>query len=223
MSGVWMSSVLSNSEIGYKLGLRRKPYGQDWDPEGHAPPPVGHIVVQSLNRYTRGESVAREELPEAAAVWDEKSFRRAKDIFAVGGFYCVKGKLADVLSRFDMGEGGLIPFPIYKADMETPYPGEFFLLNFGAIKNSIIPEKSQNVVKFTINKNSGQQIWKMNSWHEDADVALSPFAIEGADLWFEELVDNKIFMSDALAQALVGIGLADVFKLKRCRIAAELR
>ena len=217
--GVWMSSVLSNSAIGYKLGLRRKPYGQDWDPEAHAPPPVGHTVVQSLNRYTRGETVSRNELPEAAAVWDQRSFKRAKDIFTVGGFYCVKGALAEVLSRFDLGEGGLIPFPVYQADLATPYPGEFFLLNFGAIKNTILSEQCEDARKFYIDKDSGLQVWKINQLYPDGQVVVSSLALIGSDLWFEQVAHDRIFMSDALAQAIIEIGMGDVFRLKQCRIA----
>ena len=184
-------------------------------------PPVGHTVVQSINRYTRGEPLAREEFPEAAAVWDEKSFKRAKDIFSVGGFYRVKGQLAEVLSHFDLGEGGLIPFPIYQADLAPPYPGEFFLLNFGCIKNTILIEQYEDAKRFVVDKESGLQIWHINRSKPESDVVLSPRALEGPDLWFEEVVHNKIFLSNALGQALLDIGMGDVVRLTRCRIAAN--
>jgi hypothetical protein len=210
--------VFGNYEIGYKLGLRRKQFGEDWDPEAHAPPPVGPIVVQSINRYTRGEPLAREELPEAAAVWDAKSFKRAKDLFSVGGFYCVKGKLAEALARFDLGEGGLIPFPVYQADLATPYPGEFFLLNFGCIKNSILIDRCEDATKFLVRKATGVQVYHLNDFKPEGDVVLSPRALEGPDLWFEEAVHEKLFLSDALGQALLDIGMGEVFRLTRCRI-----
>lgn len=98
---------------------------------------------------------------EAAAVFDEERFERTRDLFAVGGFYAVKGRLAQVLSRFDLGEGGLIPFPIYQADLVTPIKGEFFLLNFGARKSSCLPDQSINVAKFLVTKTNGSQIWRV--------------------------------------------------------------
>ncbi|WP_143738524.1 hypothetical protein [Erythrobacter colymbi] len=217
--GAWMSDVFGNYEIGFKLGLRRKQFGKDWDPAAHAPPPVGPIVVQSINRYTRGEPLAREEFPEAAAVWDEKSFRRAKDLFSVGGFYCVKGKLAETLAQFDLGEGGLIPFPVYQADLATPYAGEFFLLNFGCIKNSILVDQCEDATKFLVRKATGVQVYHLNDFKPEGEVVLSPRALEGPDLWFEEAVHEKLFLSDALGQALLDIGMGEVFRLTRCRIA----
>ena len=220
MSGaVWMSDVFGNYEIGFKLGLRRKQFGEAWDSEAHAPPPVGRTVVQSINRYTRGEPLAREEFPEAAAVWDEKSFKSAKDVFSVGGFYCVKGQLAESLSRFDLGEGGLIPFPVYKADLVTPYPGEFFLLNFGCIKNTVLIDQCEDATKFLVRKATGVQVYHINDFKPQGEVVLAQHALEGPDLWFEEAVHNKIFLSDALGQALLDIGMGEVFRLTRCRIA----
>ncbi len=220
MSGkVWMSSVKSNYALGDKPGVRTKYYGYDWQPAEFNIPLAPDEVHANMRRAGQGFALEREELPEAAAVWNEKRFKLLGDIFYAGGFLVVRGKLAEVLSRFDLGEGGLIPFTIYKADLDTPYPGEYFLLNFGCQKNSVLPEQSQNVVKFAVDHKTGLQYWKVNSWSEDADVVLSPVALEGPDLWFEEFVFNKIFMSDRLAQALIEIGMSDIFKLQKCRIA----
>ncbi|MCJ2189221.1 hypothetical protein, partial [Novosphingobium beihaiensis] len=173
--------------------------------------------IAGLNQYCRGIALSREQMPEAAAVWNEKYFKKVGDLFAEGGIYVVRGKLAEILSRFDLGEGGLVPFPVYKADLETPYPGEFFLLNFGARKNTLVPEASPNVAKFAVDHRTGQQIWKVQEWGE-GQVALSPAALDGPDLWVEEVLDNKIFMSDALAQALIAAKLDKDWCLTPCTI-----
>jgi hypothetical protein len=220
MSGrVWMSSVLSNYDIGMKQGSRTKFYGHDWNPASLELPLSPDEMRANMNRHMEGFALQRSEFPEAEAVWDEKRFKKIKDIFMVGPFYAVKGKLADVLSRFDLGEGGLVPFTIYQADLETPYPGEFFLLNFGAHKDTILIEQCGDARKFIVRKESGQQVWDINYLNEDGDVVLSPVALEGPDLWFEPAVYNKMFMSDALAQALIDIGMGDVFRLQECLIA----
>lgn len=224
MSGkAWMSSLLSNYEIGNKQGLRSKFYGYDWQPAEFKIPLSPDTVHASMKRYAQGFALKRSELPEASAIWDEKSFKKVKDIFTARGIYVVRGKLAEVLSRFDLGEGGLIPFTIYQADLETPYPGEYFLLNFGARKSSVLPEQSNKVEKFSVHHETGFQKWKVNLRSEDGDVALSPAALEGPDLWFEPAIYNKIFMSDRLARALIGIGMGEVFKLQECRIVEDVR
>lgn len=220
MSGkVWMSSLFSNYDIGNKQGLRSKFYSHDWQPATFEIPLSPDEVHEAMKRCSQGFALQRAELPEAAAVWNENGFRKVADIFTCGGgAFVVKRKLAATLSRFDLGEGGLIPFRIYQADLETPYPGEFFLLNFGAQKNSILVEQCEDTAKFLVRKETGQQVWDLNYLNENADVALSPAALDGPDLWFDPAVYNKIFMSDALAQALIAIGMRDIFKLQECRI-----
>lgn len=219
MSGkVWISSVLGNYQLGDKLGTRAKHYGRDWDPASDILPVATEEELAALRKYTSGFPLPRTSFPEASAVFNERKFRRIGNLFACGGFFVVRGKLADVLSRFDLGEGGLIPFPMYEADLITPIEDEFYLINFGARKNSILPELSENVVKFAVDRATGVQHWKVNSWCGDGDVVLSPTALEGPDLWFEEAVYNKIFMKDALVQALSSIGMAEAFDLRECRI-----
>lgn len=220
---VWMSSVQSNAEIGMKQGLRTKFYGHEWNPAEFKIPLQPEEVFKAMNLHSQGYALPREQMPEAGAVWNEKAFCKMADIFAIGGFFAVKGALAEVLSRFDLGGGGLVHLPIYQADLQTSYPGEFFLLNFGARKNTILPECSENVVKFVVDKTSGRQIWKVSAGAKDGDVALSAAALAGPDLWMEEDLDNKIFMSDALAQAISEIGMKDVFRLLECRVLENVR
>lgn len=215
---VWMSSVLDNYDIGMKQGARTKFYGHNWNPASLELPLSPPEVQASSIRHMQGFALDRSEFPEAEAVWNEGRFRKIRDIFMAGPFYAVKGKLADTLARCDLGEGGLIPFTIYKADLETPYPGKFFLLNFGCRRETVLPDKSRNVVKFSVHQETGFQKWKVNSWSEDEDVAVPSAVLEGPDLWFDPAIYNKIFMSDALAQALSKIGMGDVFRLQRCAI-----
>lgn len=151
MSGkVWISSVLSNYDIGMKQGVRAKFYGHDWNPADLKIPLEPDEVYAASKRHTQGFALKRSEFPEAVAVWDEKRFLKTKEIFTAGPFYAVRGRLAEVLSKFDLGEGGLIPFTVYRADLMTPYTDQFFLLNFGAQKHTILPAQSENVVKFAV-------------------------------------------------------------------------
>lgn len=219
MSGeVWMSSLKSNSQLGDKQGLRTKFFGEEWEPASFILPVMSDATLANMKRSARGYALQREELPEAAAIWNEKSFAKKGEIFWAGGFLVVRGKLAEILSRFDLGEGGLIPFPIYKADLVTPYPGEFFLLNFGAHKNSLLPKQCEDARKFIIEKNTGKQIWNVNDLKVDAFVAMSPAALDGPDLWFEETVYGEIFMSDTLGTAIAETQDAEEWRLHECKI-----
>lgn len=219
-SKVWMSSVKSNYALGDKPGLRTKFYSHNWEPAEFKIPLAPDDIFANMRRAGEGFALRREELPEAAAVWNEKRFKLLGDIFYAGGFLVVRGKLAEVLARFDLGDGGLVPFPIYKADLETPYPGEFFLLNFGCRKNTLFPEESGKVSKFVVEKKTGIQHWKVDEWVKEP-VALSRGALGGCDLWVEEVLYNKLFMSDALARAIIDIGLQEVFALEECKIVGD--
>ncbi|MFP5432382.1 hypothetical protein [Sphingobium sp. ba1] len=128
-SAVWVSSVLSPAGLGEKQGTRTKFYNHDWNPASFDIPTEPEEVYAAFRRHRTGYALQRSDFPEAEAVFDEKRFAKRRDLFFAGSFFAVKGKLAEVLPRFDLGEGGLIPFTIYKADLATPVDGEFFLLN----------------------------------------------------------------------------------------------
>lgn len=219
-SRVWMSSVFSPAGLGDKPGTHTKYYGHDWNPAEFEIPVEPDEVYAAYRRHRTGHALQRSEFPEAIAVFDEARFSKRKDLFFSGPFFAVQGKLAEVLARFDLGEGGLIPFTIYQADLETPYPGEFFLLNFGCRKNTLVPEESEKISKFVVEKKTGIQHWKVDEWVK-GPVAVTSDALGGCDLWVEEILYNKLFMSDALAQAITAIGLQEVFALEECRIVGE--
>lgn len=217
MSGtVWMSSMMSHA-LGIKQGTRTKYHGHDWNPASFNLPLEPDEVYAAHRRHKQGFALQRNDFPEAEAVFAPKRFARAGDLFFVGCFYAVRGRLAKVLGRFDFGEGGLIPFTIYQEDLVTPVDGEFFILNFGSRKNTVQIEQCEDKKKFIIDRDSRQQIWHLNVYNKDARVVLSPAALNGPDLWFEETVYNKIFMSDALASALHESGLARDWHLLACQ------
>jgi hypothetical protein len=136
--------------------------GRDWDPATDIVPVATESELRSLTLYTRGFTLPRESFPEADAVYDEKLFSLVGDLFASAGFFVVRGRLAKILSHFDLGSGGLVPFSIYQADLATPHNGEFFLLNFGARKNTIMIDKCEDATEFYIDKDSKQQVWEIN-------------------------------------------------------------
>lgn len=218
---VWVSRVMGNYQIGMKQGLRSKFYGQEWNPAEFTIPMLSDRVSAAASRHCQGETLERSDFTEAAAVWAEKNFNRTKDLFTAGPFYAVKGKLAEVLSRFDLGKGGLIPFTIYKADLVTPMEGEFFLLNFGGPKDSFVPEESnpKYVRTLFVDKQTGQSMWTISP-RVDGDIALSPAALEGADLWCEKAVFRTLFMSDRLVRAIQAAKIKIDFELFRARIVS---
>lgn len=214
---VWVSSVMSDYSIGDKQGIREKFYGEDWAPPTvilNVPP---ERVIQAMRRHNRGERLERTDFPEAMYVFDEGRWKRGGDLFCAGPFYALKGKLAEVLGQFDLGEGGLIEFPIYESDKVTRLPGPFYLLNFGAVKDSFVPDESKklrDVSELTPDRSEWWATYEL----EDGDIAVRETALNGADLWFEKKLKDRIFMSGRLHDAILAAKVKTKFRFAQARI-----
>jgi hypothetical protein len=220
---VWISEVMSNGDIGNKLGIRHKWFGEPWEAPylHHHVPKRSEAVFAAICRHADGHTMQREEMPEASAVYSMPHFKRTKDIFFVGAFLGVKGKVAEVLSQFDFGAGGgLVPYTIYEADEKTPLPGPFYIVNFGPMKDCFLPEASTNGQKPVLHHQTGKPRWFLN-YLKDGEIAVSPAALTGSDLWMCPGVGSRIFMRhrivEALKTALHAADFAD-FQLRRCRV-----
>jgi hypothetical protein len=221
---VWISGILSDYSLSSKTGLRWKYPDKPWSAAQHEIEGPTDDGVERLKLYNSGFSLPERHIPEALAIWNPKSFARFGDIFATYQFV-LRPALAEIFARFDLGEGGVTPMPVYQQDLQTPAPGEFFLLRLGARKNSFLPDLS-NRADYRIRPSykdpkTGETIWNIGSYIEDDDVVVSSVALEGADLWCETHVFDRLFLSGALAAALQQAKLKKVdFRLKRCRVAA---
>jgi len=218
---VWISSVGSNHQLFNKQGIREKYFGQDWAPSTFIMGVPTHEQMQDSNRYMREEHIERSALPEAAYVIDEKRWSRQKDLFAVDGFYAVKGKLAEILKQFDLGGTDLVEFPIYQADKTTQLPGPYYFLNLGSQKNCLRPELSTNLEAGVLNVTTGKRRWRPKSDLHDGDAAVTVAALEGADLWVDPKFPGQIFMSGPLHDAIEAARLKIDFYFTRARIVDD--
>jgi hypothetical protein len=222
---VWISEVMSNGDLGNKLGIREKWFGEPWEAPyvHHHVPPRSERVFAAICKHNAGHTMKREDMPEASAVYSMPHFRRAKDVFFIGAFLGVKGRVAEVLSNFDFGAGGgLVPYTIYEADERTPLPGPFYIVNSGPMKDCFLPDASTNIGKPSVHHETGQTHWPLRyRYLKDGDVAVSPAALAGSDLWMCPGVEGRIFMSNRVVEALkTALSDADFgeFRLHRCRI-----
>lgn len=69
-----------------------------------------------------------------------------------------------------------------------------------------------------MDKDSGQQIWAIEGSPEDGQVAVNSEALAGPDLWIEEVVIRKLFVSNPFAEAINKVGLDEAFGLKECLV-----
>lgn len=217
---VFRTSWGGDMRIGLKPGIRVKYFGHEWEPaqfENRTPPPE---VFDAIRKVDRGIPLGRLELPELASVWNEAALAKKGDLFAIGGFYAVRGKMAEVLQKFDLGEGGLIPVPLLKNDLKTPWPEPVWWLNFGATKGCFLPEDSKDV-RFLMEHRDGYKVWTFNGSTEDDMIAVSPNALNGSALWVERGLLSEIFISGDLVRALVEAKVKPKLRFSRVRIAGD--
>src|SRR5262249_16874645 len=224
---VWISEVMSNNDLGNKLGLRQKWFGEPWEAPyvHHVVPKKSERVFAAICKHYAGHTMKREDMPEASAVYSMRHFQRVKDVFFAGAFLAVKGTVGEVLSTFNFGGGGgLVPYTIYEADEKTPLPGAFYIVNFGPMKDCFLPDVSTNIRKLAVDHKTGQTFWSLQ-YLKDDDVAVSPAALAGSDLWMCPGVEGPIFMSNRVVEALKN-ALSDAdfddFQLHRCRVVGWL-
>jgi len=209
-------------QIGLKPGVRAKYFGHDWEAARFDAPLPPEEVFDAIRKVETASPLERHELPEAASVWNEKAFAKKKDLFAVGGFFAVKGKMAEILSGCDLGEGGLVPMPLYKDDLETPWPEPCWFINFGGSKDCFLSAESKNLyLHGPSDRPEEDKFWSFHGSEEHEAIAVAPAALQGADLWIERQLRGQIFMSGKLARAVKAAKVKPTFPLQRVKIAGD--
>jgi hypothetical protein len=203
-----------------KVGLRQKYLGHDWEEPyvRHEVPLLDRDLLAGMKRYEAGEPVARSELPTASTVYDAKCFARQKPLSRAGICYIAHEPLADLLSRFDMGPGGVTLYTIYENDETTPYGENWSLLGLGAQKQSFLPLQSRTVETLVAPTDARAGLYSVPYEPADDDYACSAVALDGADMWAEAGLRRAFFYSAALGAALIEAGYGETFGLNRVRI-----
>lgn len=216
---VWHSRIMSDHEIGKKLGFAVKWFGRDWNPPTHVAPPRSLDDIQDLFAYARGEPLRREAFPEALSVFEPKRFQKTGDLFPAGGYFIVRKKLAQVLSRFNLGEGELLQIPIYQADRTSRLDEDFFIWKLGATKKAVQPDQCVNIESIGGTGPNGESRWQATSDVKDDDIVLSASAACAApDVWCDPQLMWSMFFSDALVAAFRESKINANFHLNRCRL-----
>lgn len=215
--GVYMSGVFHIGELGDKLGIRRKYCGEEWGPAQFKIPLTPPRGGEARDKHGKGLKLDIEEFPEGIAVWNEQAFTKARDVLWAGPFLTVKAKIAEVLSRFNLGDGGLVQVPLFKADLTTPWPDPYYYINFGGPKDTLLPEESRSLHPLIPRQPPSKNTYRVIA-PSDGDIALSSAATLGADIWIEQYVWHELFLSEALVDALRDAQIDVDLHLARCRI-----
>ena len=201
---VWLSSVLTDPDL--VLMMETDIVAED------APK-----AIEALNLLNAGKSVPAQMCPRT--IWPGETAKhsdRLPDLFLANAYPIVSERGAAVLRRFDLGGGSLHAVEtVFQRDRQTPLPGTFYCWIFGNTKAAFAAEQSSGTRPFA-GPNSGR--WKMPFVHKDDQLAVSPAALAGPDVWVDLSLFKSVFVSGRLGEALTKAGLAKAFRLFRCRV-----
>jgi hypothetical protein len=172
-------------------------------------------AFEASRRYDAGDPLSAEWFPQA--IWGTKSARRFKrlpQLFRGGGYCIVSSRCANVLRRFDLGQGALYPVAVLQKDRRTPVEGDWFSLCFGNVKHAFAAAASPKARRFGV---AGLR-WKLPFVVRYDEMAVSPAALEGPDLWVDPTLVRAFFVSGRLSDALAKADLHGPLRLHRCRV-----
>lgn len=206
-----------------KYGMAYKFYGRDWDPPKHEMPLQPDEVFDAMMRAKEGETLQREEFPEAGYVWAEKYFSKVKDIFWASGFLAVKGEMAEILKSADLGKGGLLPYPIYQSDKTMPYPVEAYLINFGGPQPLFLVDHTAAELMQTYREPTkvkvGRWGFQVESTLDDFEISVRKPDADCPDIWRDpQLGLSGLFMKGEIVSEIKARKINTDFKFKRCFI-----
>ncbi len=172
-------------------------------------------AIRGSKAFTSALPVAQDDCPRR--IWSTRagSLGRLPDVFLVNGYWIVSGEAADLMRRFDLGEGDFFPVEILLSDRTTPASGSWFVWSIGNKKTAFLEAHSPAARAMT---GVGRSLCLIPTMPKDDDIAVSPAALEGPDIWMDKTLFKSIFVSGPLGEALTAAGLAKAFRLYRCRL-----
>jgi hypothetical protein len=112
---VWISDVLADPDL--VLLMETDVVAQD-----------ANRAIEAINLLKAGKAVPEGLCPKEVWAGDAaERVQRAPDLFLANTYPIVSENAADVLRRFDVGEGALYPVDaVFEKDRTTRIPGNFF-------------------------------------------------------------------------------------------------
>jgi hypothetical protein len=218
MTDVYYSSIYSNFSVYAKVHTSFNPDITKGEYDSNRLQLASEAEIYKRNKT--GQKLSLAELPQQFyGNRDKKKIEKLPEAFFANGYIVVQQKCADVFVRFDLGATDLVPAKVFQKDRKTEVLGSFYVFNFGCTKQSFLPEQSTGI-KEAIQTKDGP-LWLEPLTKEDGQLALSPLALAGPDLWFEKGMPSVPFVSGRLREALQSEKLDGPFKFFRCRVVGE--
>lgn len=173
------------------------------------------LYTKGYRGNNAGESLSADYFPPEIFVSKDadRDYEKLAELFFAGSYWVVSGEVADVMRQFDMGQGHLYPTEVFRKDRKTPIGDKWFCLNFGNVKQALLPDQSLGLRPLGPSKT----FWMLSDL-SDNSIALNNTALNGPDIWVDAIFGNVFFVSSRLSNALKMAGVSRAFGLKKCRV-----
>jgi hypothetical protein len=196
---IWFSRIAQTTDVHVRL-------------DGVWPGKDAKFRVACKHAYKRWEAWPDDCTPTRLSFMEKSGKIPAsyRDAFKIAnGFIVISRKFRDVLAGFELGKTRLIELPVYQSDGETPSDTPpHYILNVAETKPCFVPEESENVKRFVqwgeTEPRPGAP-W-VSVYSRDLP-AVRATAAQGVDLWGEPVLDERLFFSDRLKQAIDAAGI----------------
>jgi hypothetical protein len=178
-------------------------------------------ALEWSDRNGAGEPLPKDCFPTQIFPTDDAPVRKAHKLphlFSEASFWIVSEAVRSVFIQFDLGAGSLYPVEVLKSDRTTPVGGDWYCVNFGNRKNSLIVD--QCVRMHDTYLFGGVKGWVPRAVTADGDIVLDRRALDGPDIWVETSLAETFFLSGPLGEALKKAKLDKSFHMVRCAVAA---
>jgi hypothetical protein len=173
------------------------------------------FAIGCRRRNDAGESLGPECFPREVYVShdSDRNYENLPELFFAGSYWVVSGEVADIMRRFDLGQGNLYPTKVFRKDRKTLIGDRWFCLNFGNVKRAYQGggENQMPWVPEPPIRHSAPLILMDNR------LTVSSEAFAGPDIWVDPQIRDIFFISDRLSKDLKVEGVARAFGLKKCR------
>ena len=182
-------------------------------------------IHRANNRYHAAEPLGESGIP--GGLWFMNTGKTLEDadlqvllerheIFRLNSMLFVSGGLAGLLAELDLGRGGLHRVPVYMQDGTTEFRRDVFLLEFPNAKDTVNRDATPRCKPLYPNR--PDTTYKLPMSLAGRDVFVKSDAVGPPDLWFDPMIDQTQFASDAAAQRLIAEGHDVSFDLNQCKL-----
>jgi hypothetical protein len=149
-------------------------------------------------------------------------FERLPPAFIAAAFLACR-PLADVFRHFNLGSDCVVPVQLYrfaKVTPETPeieaVDADYCYVGISQQKQCFLPTESSQVRPYRYDSGPNPRWSALDI--KDNDIAVSAAALEGADLWYDPILPEELFLKGHVMKALKKAGYGRVYRYIKCRV-----